>query len=76
MTDSTGIAFASLVLNVATLGLLAKNRTINPTDIRELIERATLLLEEMGLDQQQTAAAHHALSQILAMIVPSAPFPK
>jgi hypothetical protein len=76
MTDSTGLAFASLSLNVMTLALLRKRGILNPIDIRESIENATLLMEELGLDDAQKIAAHGTLSMVLSVIVPSAPFPK
>jgi hypothetical protein len=76
VTDSTGLAFASLALNVSTLALLIKSRVLNPVAVRESIEHATLLMEEMGLDDQQKVAAHGTLSMVLSLIVPSAPFPK
>ncbi len=65
--DSLAASFAALFIGL--FGKLRGRGLLNDVDIRDIFENATLGLEEMGLDANDTARKAHTLLSDLQWIV-------
>jgi hypothetical protein len=67
-TDYAGAAFASMALNMALLGRMREKGLLSKEEIAEMVDMATLVLEQGGLDIPAQKAAHGLLQGILSIV--------
>jgi hypothetical protein len=67
-TDYAGTAFASLALNMAILGKMRSKGLLSKEEIAEMVDVATVVLEQGGLDLPAQKVAHGLLQGILSIV--------
>lgn len=67
-TDYLGTGFACLALNMALIGRLQEKGILTKQEVADMMDYATLILEQGGLSNPVQRAAHATLQGLLAIV--------